>query len=134
MAPSSKNPLQPFFDILDMCVELFLVHVIAPFLVVHEQFYKAMNTTLRQMLDAHAVPTWFTANFITYARTALVVPTLLLLAYQHTVLPALLVLLVDFGDFLDGVVARYWRDAKKEDAFGNYTRPVSSSYGGRPTT
>jgi|Transcript_17966 phosphatidylglycerophosphate synthase len=102
------------FDVINAVVEMYLGSVIKPFLTLHEQFYSKMNSTLRQVLDDNNVPVWFTANFITYARTALVVPTVLLLSWGHTVLPSLLVLLVDFGDFLDGVVARYWVDMKKK--------------------
>lgn len=101
-------------DLVDMIVELFLGHVIKPFLKLHEKFYAALNATLRSVLDKNNVPTWFTANFITYARTWLVIPCVLLLSWGHTVLPSFIVVLVDFGDFLDGVVARYWVDVKKK--------------------
>ncbi|KAL3903800.1 MAG: hypothetical protein SGILL_010309 [Bacillariaceae sp.] len=102
--------------LVDSIVELYLAKAIKPFLTFHETFYNALNKTLRKLLDDHKakIPDWFTANFITYLRTVLVVPTLLLLAWGYTVLPCLIVILVDFGDFLDGVVARFWVDVKKE--------------------
>ncbi len=104
------------FSLVDSIVELYLGTVISPFLSLHEKFYSSLNTTLRKLLDDNKskIADWFTANFITYARTILVVPTLLLLALGHTLLPSFIVILVDFGDFLDGVVARYWVDLKKE--------------------
>lgn len=104
------------FALVDSIVELYLGTVIKPFLSLHETFYAALNKTLRKLLDDNKskIADWFTANFITYARTVLVVPTLLLLAWGHTFLPSFIVVLVDFGDFLDGVVARYWVDIKKE--------------------
>jgi hypothetical protein len=104
------------FALVDSIVELYLGTVIKPFLTFHEKFYSSFNTTLRKILDDNKskIADWFTANFITYFRTILVVPTLLLLAWGHTLLPSFIVILVDFGDFLDGVVARYWVDIQKE--------------------
>ena len=92
--------------VVDSIVELYLSSFIKPFLTFHEKFYNALNQTLRRVLDDNKakIPDWFTANFITYLRTVLVVPTLLLLAWNYTLLPCLIVILVDFGDFLDGVV------------------------------
>jgi hypothetical protein len=55
------------------------------------------------------------ANFITYLRTALIIPTLCMLSWRWWVPASLTIILVDFGDFLDGVVARYWVDKKKEE-------------------
>lgn len=110
---SGESSLQEvIFDIVNAAVELFLVHVIKPFLTLHEKFYKALNTTLRGLLDENSdkIPSWFTANFITYARTVLVVPCVLLLVNGYIFLPSFIVLFVDFGDFLDGVVARFWVD------------------------
>ena len=102
--------------LVDSIVELYLAKAVKPFLKFHEKFYDALNTQLRKILDENKakVPDWFTANFITYLRTVLVVPTLLFLAWGYTLLPCLIVILVDFGDFLDGVVARFWVDVKKE--------------------
>ena len=113
---SDKDLLKTIMDLVDAIVELFLSNVIKPFLKLHEKFYSALNATLRSLLDNNKdrIPDWFTANFITYARTVLVIPCILLLSWGHTVLPSVIVILVDFGDFLDGVVARYWVDVKKE--------------------
>jgi len=86
-----------------------LLIAIKPFLTLHEHFYKALNTHLRLLIDTHPPPHWFTANFVTYARTALLWPTLYLYKSKPA-LAAILVLCVDFGDFLDGVLARYWCD------------------------
>jgi phosphatidylglycerophosphate synthase/glycerol-3-phosphate cytidylyltransferase-like family protein len=43
----------------------------------------------------------------------------MLLVNGYKYLAALLILAVDFGDFLDGVVARYWFDRKKIEAISN---------------
>jgi len=111
-----SDTIHNLFVLIDSVVELYLGKFIKPFLSLHEKFYNALNKTLRGLLDDNKseIAEWFTANFITYLRTIFVIPTLLLLAWGHTVLPSLIVILVDFGDFLDGVVARFWSDVKKE--------------------
>lgn len=102
--------------LIDGVVELYLGSIVKPFLAYHELFYTAMNKALRSALNANKtkIADWFTANFITYLRTIFVIPTLLLMAADHTLLPSLIVVAVDFGDFLDGVVARFWVDVEKE--------------------
>jgi phosphatidylglycerophosphate synthase len=95
-------------------VEFYLSYLIKSVLVFHESFYAWLNAAIRAFLEVSYIPEWFTANFITYARTLLVIPCLMLLAWGHHFLPSFIVLLVDFGDFLDGVVARYWVDKRKE--------------------
>lgn len=104
------------FALVDSIVELYLSTVVKPFLSLHEKFYSAFNAVLRKLLDDNRskIADWFTANFITYVRTVMVIPTLLFLAWGHRILPSFIVILVDFADFLDGVVARYWVDIKKE--------------------
>ena len=70
--------------IVDASVEIYLEKVIAPFLKLHEQFYAALNKVLRETVDKKGpLPKWCTANFITYSRTAVVVPAVLLLAAGH---------------------------------------------------
>lgn len=104
------------FDLVEIFVEFYLSSFIKPFVAFHEKFYSSLNKTLRSILDSKKdkIPEWFTANFITYFRTLLVIPCLLLLAWGQTLLPSAIVILVDFGDFLDGVVARFWVDVRKE--------------------
>mmetsp|Transcript_13866 Transcript_13866/g.23065 ORF Transcript_13866/g.23065 Transcript_13866/m.23065 type:complete len:403 (-) Transcript_13866:505-1713(-) len=112
----THSALQPLFDIIDAIVELYLQFVIKPFLEFHDVFYASLNKFCRSQLDnAKKVPVWFTANFITYLRTALIIPTLCMLSWRWWVPVSLTIIFVDFGDFLDGVVARYWVDKKKEE-------------------
>lgn len=120
------------FSLVDSIVELYLGTIIKPFLGFHETFYAGLNKTLRKLLDDNKdkIADWFTANFITYVRTVLVIPTLVLLSGNHQILPAIIVILVDFGDFLDGVVARYWVDVKKE----REQEEVSKDKGPRPSS
>lgn len=108
-----KSLLRSVFDLVDAIVELYLKTAIAPFLGLHEKFYTKLNQVLRRLLEQNRIPRWFTANFITYFRTVLVFPTVLLLACGYQVLPAVLVIFVDLADFLDGVVARFWVDRAK---------------------
>lgn len=113
---SASDTITQVLDAVDTGVELYLGQFIKPFLTLHEKFYTELNKTLRGLLDKNKakIPNWFTANFITYLRTIFVIPTLVLLVEGHALLPSLIVILVDFGDFLDGVVARFWVDVKKE--------------------
>jgi phosphatidylglycerophosphate synthase len=110
--------LNAIFDLANSLVEIYLANIIKPFLVLHEKAYKALNTILRAVLDDHSsqIPDWFTANAITYVRTWTIIPCIFLLNKGHTVLPSLIILSVDFGDFLDGVVARFWMDQKEIEA------------------
>jgi hypothetical protein len=112
MTKQPKDILSVVFTSIDRVIELYLSSFIKPFLSWHEIFYSSLNKVLGKLLDDNAakLPVWFTANFITYFRTALVIPTLLLLTWEYWILSAFLVLFVDFGDFLDGVVARFWVD------------------------
>jgi hypothetical protein len=132
---TKKDLVSTVVDLIDVVVEIYLSSIIKPFLKIHERVYASMNKFLRGLLDDHKkdIPVWFTANFITYARTVLVFPTILLLAWGHTVLPAALVILVDFGDFLDGVVARYWVDVRKEEAAAAESKDKNKSRSTSPT-
>ena len=95
-------------------IELYLKVAVKPFLSQHEKFYKQLNETLTKVLDKNEklVPRWFTANAVTYGRTVLLLPCLYLWARDHAVAPAVLTLLNDFGDFFDGVLARWWAKRK----------------------
>lgn len=99
-------------DCINSSVETYLQHFISPFLTYHAKFYSALNTFLRALLDEFGIPSWLTANFITYGRTCLIIPCLILLAKEYRAIAFVIVVLVDFFDFLDGVVARYWVDNK----------------------
>jgi len=107
-------------SIINFIVELYLSSVIKAFLCFHDKFYSWLNTTIRNLLDENSdkIPKWFTANFITYARTWLVVPCVILMTKGFVVVPSLILIAVDFGDFLDGVVARYWVERKEIEAVG----------------
>lgn len=117
----STTIFEAIICIVNVTVEAYLSHVIKPFLTLHETFYLNLNLSIRNFLDNHTdkVPTWFTANFVTYIRTIALIPTVMLLVNGYKYLAALLILAVDFGDFLDGVVARYWFDRKKIEAISN---------------
>lgn len=126
---NKRNSFKSIIDIVNIVVEFYLTKVIRPALVLHDNFYDRLNIGIRASLDGCSdfIPKWFTANFITYARTVLLIPCLTLLAQGYHVLPSAIVVLVNFGDYLDGVVARFWVDIKKEkDArYGNKQRCIS---------
>ena len=114
-AKKSKSGLE-LLSMFDGVIELYLSKFIAPFLKYHEIFYTQLNVVLRKFMDDNKekIPDWFTANFITYARTVLVIPCLIVMSWGWYLIPSLIVILVDFGDFLDGVAARYWIDVLRE--------------------
>lgn len=134
--PSSGGQLATLLSLGDGIIELYLSKFIAPFLKYHEIFYNQLNAVLRGVMDEKKaqIPDWFTANFITYARTVLVFPCLIFLSWGWYLVPSLIVILVDFGDFLDGVAARFWIDVlrerqeeldKKDDKKKPYTQAMS---------
>ncbi|GMH98165.1 hypothetical protein TrST_g6761 [Triparma strigata] len=98
--------------------------MIPPILSVHTKFYNQLNTLLMNWLKSSPPPAYFTANFVTYGRTLLLYPALFFwwCAAANTsnhsqffsLIVACIVILVDFGDFLDGVLARYWVAEKKK--------------------
>merc|ERR1719444_21513 len=127
MDPQLQHPIDALLTLIllpmiNVCVECYLTTVIAPFLTWHERFYSRLNYYLKQGIqrleDQGNMPHWLTANFVTYARTVLVFPALVLLSLSmsnhhgllYAIMAALIVILVDFGDFLDGVLARYWKE------------------------
>ena len=114
-AKKSKSGLE-LLSMFDGVIELYLSKFIAPFLKYHEIFYTQLNVVLRKFMDDNKekIPDWFTANFITYARTVLVMPRIIFMSWGWYLIPSLIVILVDFGDFLDGVAARYWIDVLRD--------------------
>lgn len=112
--PTHIDPIAIALELIDTPVQFYLIKFVEPFLKQHEKFYSKFNVVLRDLIDKSSPPKWFTANFITYARTILVFPCLLCMLWHRYVAAALIVLFVDFGDFLDGVVARYWVDERKK--------------------
>ena len=115
--------VETLFSVTNALVEAYLSLIIAPMLVLHEQFYSSLNTRLKAIVqrlhEQGKMPVWFTANFVTYARTVLIVPTLVMMSFQSFsgfVAASFVIVLVDFGDFLDGVLARYWTSVSKDDS------------------
>lgn len=113
--PARIDPVAILIELIDSFIQTYLLKIVSPFLTQHEKFYSKLNTILRDFIDKSKPPKWFTANFITYARTVLVMPCILFLAWGYDVSAAIIVIAVDFGDFLDGVVARYWVDVLKKN-------------------
>ncbi|GMH52216.1 hypothetical protein TrRE_jg7851, partial [Triparma retinervis] len=98
--------------LISLLINSYLTTLIPPLLSLHTKLYTQLNDILWSLLHTSPPPRWFTANFVTYGRTCLLAPTIYLWrSSAPTSLASLLVLLVDFGDFLDGVLARYWNAA-----------------------
>eukprot|EP00586_Coscinodiscus_wailesii_P012016 CAMPEP_0172497286 /NCGR_PEP_ID=MMETSP1066-20121228/97595_1 /TAXON_ID=671091 /ORGANISM="Coscinodiscus wailesii, Strain CCMP2513" /LENGTH=375 /DNA_ID=CAMNT_0013269955 /DNA_START=189 /DNA_END=1316 /DNA_ORIENTATION=- len=113
--------MSELFQLIDPLIEIYLTVIIKPIVKQHEIFYTKLNTIVRSAIDKKGLPKWCTANFITYVRTILIIPCLLSFSRGMRLVPSLIVLLVDFGDFLDGVVARYWVDERKKDGAATTT-------------
>lgn len=89
--------------------------MIPPILGVHTKIYNKLNAVLMKWLKSSPPPEYFTANFVTYGRTLLLYPALFFWwcvggadggGWFFSLIVAMIVVLVDFGDFLDGVLAR----------------------------
>lgn len=137
---SSFNMWFLFLETVGRIIEMYLQKVVSPLLRLHDKFYFKLNKVLRAVHDKYdeKIPLWYTANLITYARTTLIVPCLQLLSWGYVWIPSLIVLVVDFGDFLDGVVARYWVDKRPKTEEMKKDEPIpswviarrNSTYGG----
>lgn len=104
--------LRSFIDILDVMAELYLSSIVKPFLLLHEEFSTKLSDGLVNILRDHKnhVPGYFTETTVAYSRIALIMPTLMVLAWGQLVLPASLVLLVNFvGLVLD---QQFWAKVK----------------------
>ncbi len=119
-----------------MFLDLVLPLIVTPLIEHHEAFYGWLNVSINNVLEKRGLPRWCSANFVTFARTALIVPTLYLWGYNWSLVPALLVLLNDFLDFLDGVIARYWNKKIDSDTIAgvlstdsHVTRRLKRDYG-----
>jgi hypothetical protein len=121
--------LRSFIDLLDVMVELYLASVLKPFLLIHQEFSSNLNDFFIKILAENKknIPEWFTATTVAYSRAILVIPTITLMACGQVVMPAILVLFVNFVGFLD---AKFWADikmAREEDTTKNDEGPDSRS-------
>ena len=96
---------------LDVIITFLVPLLLQP----HEKLYKYLNITLTSILEQRSLPHWMTANLISYSRTTLILPTLVLLSKEFCLVPALFVLANNFLDIFDGIVARYWLQKKDKD-------------------
>ena len=102
--------------LVDGIIEILLGAVLPYFLKLHDAFYSRLDSFLRGILveKTDSIPEWFTPNLITYFRATMVIPCTLLLIWNHTILPTIIVVAVDLGGFLYGVTLRYWAEVKKK--------------------
>lgn len=89
----------------------FLKQLARPVLDAQRHVYGKLNTSSMSFMQRTAArglwPSIVTADAITTTRTALVIPTVVLLSNGHTVLPAVLVVANAAFDYVDGAVARW---------------------------
>jgi phosphatidylglycerophosphate synthase len=89
----------------------WLKQLTGPVLDAQRHVYGKLNTSSMSFMQRTAAkglwPSAVTADAITTARTALVIPTVVLLSNGHTVLPAALVVANAAFDYVDGAVARW---------------------------
>ena len=96
-------------------LELFCNILLSVFLKPYDKIYGTLNTQLTQTFQTKGLPKYITANLITYVRTTLIIPTILLLSRNYVVVPILLLLTNDILDSVDGIVARYWLQKLDQD-------------------
>jgi phosphatidylglycerophosphate synthase len=96
-------------------LEVIITFLVPLLLKPHERVYGWINDTFSNLLERKGIPTWLTANFISYCRTTLILPTIILLSNNLCIIPALLTIANMFFDIIDGIVARYWLRKKDED-------------------
>ena len=96
-------------------LELICNILLSVFLKPYDKIYGTLNTQLTQSFQTKGLPKYITANLITYVRTTLIIPTILLLSRNYVVVPILLLLTNDILDSVDGIVARYWLQKLDQD-------------------
>lgn len=110
MMNNHKDLLKTLVDLLDGIVEVFLVASIRPVLDFHARADHAVDQILRKTLQDHKdkAPKWILkADFLTYTRLALAMPTTILLSWGTWFLPALLVVVVHFASFFERILAEH---------------------------
>lgn len=88
--------------------KLFFSYIILMDLIVnlHIKFYNEINLMIEPILERYSDGQYMTPNYVTYFRTLLVIPAIILIYYEQYIIGSLLIVLNDFLDFFDGVVAR----------------------------
>ena len=103
-----KDLLRALMDLLDGIVEVFLTSILEPLLLeVHNKFDHSVDQVLRKSLENHKekLPKWLLKdNVFTYGRISLALPTIVLLSWGHSVLPAVLVFVVYSASFWERVI------------------------------
>lgn len=72
----------------------------------HSRIYSYINDKIKPLLTASFFR-YVTPNMVTYFRVLLIIPTIYLISYNYNMAAALLIIINDFLDFFDGILARY---------------------------
>ena len=75
-------------------LEVIITFLVPLLLKPHERVYGWINDTFSNLLERKGIPTWLTANFISYCRTTLILPTIILLSNNLCIIPASSLLIV----------------------------------------
>ena len=98
-----KDLLRAWMDLLDGIVEVFLTSILEPLLLeVHAKFDHTVDQIIRRTLESQKekIPKWaLKEGVMTYGRISLALPTIVLLSWGHSLLPAVLVFVVYSASF-----------------------------------
>lgn len=134
-----KDLLRALIDLLDGIVEVFLTGIIEPLLGLHTKFDHSVGQILSKILQSQKqkIPGWvLKEGTVTYGRIGLVFPTIVLLSWGHSLLPAVLVFVVYAASFWERAMPDFCSDdnihSDKGDESGN-THGEEESFGKLPS-
>lgn len=119
--PTQKDLFKTLVDLIDGIVEVLLSSS-EPLLGLHAKAHQTVDGILRQFVVHHkdVIPPWvWRRQFLAFVRMSLLLPTVILLSWGHTLVPAVLVLVVHVASFLERVIPETWvNDGADSDGTG----------------
>lgn len=93
----------------------------------HSEMYQYINKILEPLVLTYSDGKYLTPNCVTYFRTCLIIPTLMLIRKNFFLFSSLLIFLNDFLDFFDGVVARAHKKKNilYDEAYGSFVDAIA---------
>ena len=104
-----KDLFKTLIDLLDGIAEVFVGSTIRPLITTHARAEHAMEQLFRQLIQAYKprIPAWMLRTpVVTCVRLGLAIPTIVLVSWRQTVLPACLVLVAHLATFLESALAQ----------------------------
>lgn len=107
--------LTKLFSLLDSIVELYLDTSLKPIASAHQACFSKVDALLCKLVDNHKehIPGWVTVGFLSHGRLVVLLPTVLLLSLDNTIVPSLLILAVASIDILKVHVSLHWQNTEK---------------------